>query len=178
MSLSRDPFRKDAQLPLRVRLFRLQHGLCWWCDAVMRNEGDPTHKQYATVDHIIGLGRGGHNHRYNKLLAHRVCNEARGSVPADKLGAPPGTTTLRMFQWQQIERLQKIAEQRNETPKAEPVQCANSGSDADSIRRLPAPPRTETPTVEPVQCGDSGSDSDGIYRLPAPPLLKTYRNKT
>jgi hypothetical protein len=140
MSQNHDLLRKDAHLSLRARLFNLQHGLCWWCEGLMLNDGAKEHPLYATVDHIIGLGKGGRNHPYNKLLAHRVCNQALGSVPAQKIEAPKGTT-VRMYQRQQIERLQKIAEHRNESATAFVGKRSDpDGDSCDNVYRLPAPP--------------------------------------
>lgn len=71
---------------------------------------EPLHPLYATFDHIVGLGHGGQNHPLNKLLAHRICNETRGSVARELVGIPDGMN-LREFHQQQLLRLQKIADQ-------------------------------------------------------------------
>lgn len=54
-----------------------QKGLCWICEKPMHGLSD------ATYDHIIPASRGGTWDRWNLKLAHRLCNNRRGSAPAE-----------------------------------------------------------------------------------------------
>lgn len=53
--------------------YRAQAGRCFWCSAF-------TLPQNLTRDHIVPSADGGGNDWGNLVLAHRVCNEARGKL--------------------------------------------------------------------------------------------------
>lgn len=57
---------------LKKRLFLAQGGDCHLC-------GLPMRLATATFDHLIPRAHGGHNGASNMALAHRVCNQERGT---------------------------------------------------------------------------------------------------
>lgn len=65
--------------PLKDRLFKKQHGLCWLCCRPMNLT--PEDPRCATIDHVVPLGCSGANRPGNKLLAHLFCNRVRGKRP-------------------------------------------------------------------------------------------------
>lgn len=64
----------------KVRLLAQQDGLCWLCG--MRLSVDAS-----TIDHLIPVAHGGSNNWSNYRLAHWMCNQIRGDVPADQAQA-------------------------------------------------------------------------------------------
>jgi HNH endonuclease len=61
-----------------TKQWNAQRGRCWLCLQPMRLE-PPSHPDAVSVEHIVPRARGGSNKWNNKLLAHRVCNTARGT---------------------------------------------------------------------------------------------------
>jgi len=65
----------DRVVVIRRDLFR-----CQSCGCRVRTTGDPTHPNYAHVDHVIPLAAGG-PHRYDNVqLLCRSCNMAKGAT--------------------------------------------------------------------------------------------------
>lgn len=64
------------------QLYRLQKGLCWWCEK-------PLNDHYH-IDHRIPLSKNGSNRLDNIVLAHAYCNLSKG----DKL---PGEWIVRLL---------------------------------------------------------------------------------
>lgn len=66
-----------------VRRMRVRLGdNCHWCKERMIFRGEPSYdggEMIATVEHVIPLGRGGLDNENNRVLAHKKCNNARGS---------------------------------------------------------------------------------------------------
>lgn len=62
-------------------------GKCWLCGGNVKRKGlDRNHPAAPSVDHVKPLSRNGTNKRKNLLLAHRHCNNVRGtaSIVLDK----------------------------------------------------------------------------------------------
>lgn len=63
----------------RKRLYNDQRGLCHICDEAMTTD-DPQSPEYATIDHLVPLSRGGKKYEIaNLMLAHQRCNGMRGT---------------------------------------------------------------------------------------------------
>ena len=78
----RNPSPKQKEMQ-----FAHQGGLCCWCTMKMLMvTEDPRHPKFATWEHVHPKSKGGTNLRSNRVLAHRDCNQKRGSstdvVPA------------------------------------------------------------------------------------------------
>jgi len=63
----------------RRQLWEEQNGCCWWCGKEIDLYLDPNHPLAATIDHLIPVSVGGKDVLSNLVVAHRVCNEARGN---------------------------------------------------------------------------------------------------
>jgi hypothetical protein len=63
-----------------VNLWIEQQGLCWICCEPMERFGDPERARAVSEDHLRPRSKGGSDKKSNKLLAHRKCNNARGSA--------------------------------------------------------------------------------------------------
>ena len=70
----------------KVRQFKHQNGLCCWCLKPMELK-EMTADEWAqrasfpnlaTWEHLVPLARGGTDSRFNRVLAHRFCNNERG----------------------------------------------------------------------------------------------------
>lgn len=69
---------------MRQRMFDKQSGLCWLCGKPMtlaRKVNGNIGNTFATFDHKKPRSDGGTNHYANLALAHRKCNNSRGSRP-------------------------------------------------------------------------------------------------
>lgn len=68
---------------LRRKLFEEQSGLCHLCGRPMtlKRNGLSTSPSYATFDHKVPKSDGGRSYHTNLALAHRRCNNSRGSTP-------------------------------------------------------------------------------------------------
>ncbi len=79
---------KERREALRRQLFESQDGLCHLCGKPMtlKRNGTSTSPSFATFDHIEPKSNGGRSHHTNLALAHRKCNNSRGSKP---LSPPP-----------------------------------------------------------------------------------------
>jgi len=62
---------------LRRYLLKTYGLLCFWCGGVMRIDGDPNHKNYASIEHLRRRSRGGRTGLTNCVMAHRRCNNER-----------------------------------------------------------------------------------------------------
>ena len=90
--MSHRPLRKSAEKRERLRalLFEQQAGLCHLCGGQMtleRNVGNKVGKYFATFDHVRPRSEGGTAYFTNLKLAHRSCNNARGSKPIESARA-------------------------------------------------------------------------------------------
>lgn len=66
-----------------LRMYMKQQGRCARCHCHM-HRADPDDWNYATIDHIIPLSRGGKDHAGNRQLLCRWCNQFKGSeLPAE-----------------------------------------------------------------------------------------------
>ena len=82
---------KDAILNLttkfRHNLFKLQNGLCYYCNKEMsltsRNKYGAPARNFATFEHLVRLIDGGKTNSKNVVLAHRVCNH-RANIEIQK----------------------------------------------------------------------------------------------
>ena len=64
----------------RIQLFESQHGRCYYCDTRLAMDNKyALIPEYATIDHIMPLSKGGSNRVDNKVLACRQCNTVKGS---------------------------------------------------------------------------------------------------
>lgn len=71
----------------KVRQFKHQNGLCCWCLEPMelkmmtpeewKRRSD--YPRLATWEHLVPKASGGTDSRLNRVLAHRVCNNMRGT---------------------------------------------------------------------------------------------------
>ena len=61
-----------------TKQWNAQRGRCWLCLQPMRLKPS-NHPDAVSIEHIVPRARGGSNKWNNKLLAHRVCNTARGT---------------------------------------------------------------------------------------------------
>ena len=89
---SKEPYipRFDHQNRRKVgyRIWRDQHGLCYWCrEPVLWNAPEKS-PEYATIDHLLPLSRGGRDLVSNWVVAHARCNGQRGNT------LPPPVTFL------------------------------------------------------------------------------------
>jgi 5-methylcytosine-specific restriction endonuclease McrA len=85
----------------KVRQFKHQNGLCCWCLEPMelkmmtpeewKRRSD--YPKFATWEHLIPKAQGGTDSRHNRVLAHRVCNNARGTKARESHFAPYSAQT-------------------------------------------------------------------------------------
>ncbi|MDP2322523.1 MAG: HNH endonuclease domain-containing protein [Gammaproteobacteria bacterium] len=61
----------------RIRSLFSRQNLCHWCRLPMQIENSEA-DDYATIEHVIPLARGGLDHSKNRVLAHAKCNHERG----------------------------------------------------------------------------------------------------
>lgn len=82
MSKARKTFHRKWR-GQRITQLMARDGLnCSLCpEALDRHMRDPLHPKYITFDHIVPRARGGNDAWTNLRLAHRRCNERRGSDP-------------------------------------------------------------------------------------------------
>ena len=78
-----------------------QRGLCWICAKPMLRFVGEDNPQSVSRDHLLPKSRGGRNATRNYLLAHRVCNTARG--------APKLTLTRAQIQVMKREAIMRLA---------------------------------------------------------------------
>lgn len=65
-----------------TRLMARDGTQCMLCSGELdRSIKDPTHPLYVTLDHKVTVAAGGLATLENLQLAHRACNETRGSDP-------------------------------------------------------------------------------------------------
>jgi 5-methylcytosine-specific restriction endonuclease McrA len=68
-----------VRLTKRLKTLRKHQGnQCCWCGQPMQRT-DPQAWDYETLEHLTPLSKGGSHHISNLALAHRKCNQARGS---------------------------------------------------------------------------------------------------
>lgn len=81
-----------ARLTLREQKYAAQEGKCWICEKHMRLDVDSNHPEYATFDHVHALALGGTEQDHNLKLAHKLCNNRRGTgkKPVYEHAAPGG----------------------------------------------------------------------------------------
>ena len=60
------------------QLLRKQKGLCWVCKGPVSLD-TPEGDDYATIEHILPLARGGTEDLGNLAASHRKCNQDRGA---------------------------------------------------------------------------------------------------
>lgn len=75
---------RELRDQLREKLFKKQQGLCHICGKLMtlqRKRGTKIPSDFATFDHLNPRSNGGTAYYTNLKLAHRRCNNARGSKP-------------------------------------------------------------------------------------------------
>lgn len=71
----------------KTRQFKHQNGLCCWCLELMElKELTPEEwamrgrlSKVATWEHVVPMSQGGTDSRFNRVLAHRDCNNKRGT---------------------------------------------------------------------------------------------------
>lgn len=68
----------DAERFSAQEIYERDGWLCQLCRHLVDPELSHTHRDSASLDHIIPLIRGGPHTRVNVQLAHRHCNEAKG----------------------------------------------------------------------------------------------------
>lgn len=73
-------------LHVRRRIFNIvmerDQGLCWICGDPVVPNAPQTHPLGATLDHVVPHAEGGRWAANNLRLAHRACNEERGTARA------------------------------------------------------------------------------------------------
>ena len=86
MKHRRESFRKERGRRI-TRLLARDGTTCRLCDRPLdRHIQDVDSPEFITLDHIVPRSAGGLSLDANLQLAHKRCNEARGSDPLD--GAP------------------------------------------------------------------------------------------
>lgn len=81
MSSKRTKERKRRRNKQREACYMRQRGKCYWCGEQMILRGDSTGADYATWEHLIPRSQGGNGLEENTVLAHRRCNQERGTLP-------------------------------------------------------------------------------------------------
>ena len=77
-------WRKQRSLEV-TRLLARDGGDCFLCKAPLdRRIRDHNHPEYVTFDHVIPRSAGGLSVPSNFRLAHKHCNNARGSDPLEE----------------------------------------------------------------------------------------------
>jgi 5-methylcytosine-specific restriction endonuclease McrA len=71
---------------LRQRLRERDGDLCWLCGKPMVFDSRKNKPDAATIDHIVPQSHGGQTTMANLRLAHKLCNNRRGS-PAPEASA-------------------------------------------------------------------------------------------
>lgn len=85
-------YRKQRGLVV-TRLLARDGDRCPICGEVLdRRVRDPDDPRYVTFDHVTPVSRGGVTRLDNLRLAHRACNERRGSDPLP--AQPPSSKDL------------------------------------------------------------------------------------
>jgi len=123
-----------------ARLFLEWGGRCAYCDIELnrvKNYGARKYKQpKGSVDHFIPLSKGGKNHRANRVLACRPCNELKADAdPRDEAG--------QVVRWVPVwYRLEAIAA----SPMLTPVEMRKALRE-----RAEAQPTAVTPAARPAR---------------------------
>ena len=65
-------------------LRKIQRNQCCWCGRPMQNT-KPFKWDYETIEHLTPLSKGGTDDMGNLALAHRKCNNDRGSTEREPL---------------------------------------------------------------------------------------------
>lgn len=77
----------DRKAAYTRKMMARQRNRCATCHEQMHRK-EPTHRLYATIDHIIPLSAGGPDHICNMQVICRGCNQSKGpEVPADSFAA-------------------------------------------------------------------------------------------
>jgi 5-methylcytosine-specific restriction endonuclease McrA len=85
--------RPGTMTGLMRKAYRAQKGKCWLCGHHMPSWGS-NHPLAASRDHVQARAMGGYDKWRNHRLAHRVCNSARGHMPAEVFRATVGNAAL------------------------------------------------------------------------------------
>jgi len=64
---------------LRMKIWVRQRGICWICEKPIPRERDPNDPMAMSIDHVIPRADDGDDDPKNLRVAHRLCNEQRGS---------------------------------------------------------------------------------------------------
>lgn len=65
---------RNSMMRMKLSLWERDHGLCFFC-------GVAVDIQQATVEHLVGRGKGGPDHQDNLALAHDACNKTAANLP-------------------------------------------------------------------------------------------------